>query len=180
LRDDALYRYFEVSDADIKTGEVTAVRNATGFELAKKGRIRNRVLKGDVLLPNHRDSLIAASAQNGRSVVLVGDDLDGVLTTDRFLVLRPNINPLVLAWILNSAPVRRQLVARCRGAASLDIRDAVLAEVRVPKRLLEKTATERIRSLAIELSDARQRERTLYRTLMHEIEGTASDPVAVH
>ena len=173
--DEQLYRYFEVSDADMHTGEVLAVRETSGYELAKKGRIRNRVLKGDILLPNHRDSLIASSAQNGRSVVIVGDSLDGVLTTDRFLVLRPKIHPQALAWILNSAPLRKQLVARCRGAASLDIRESVLREVKVPRALLTESSVESIRVPALQLVEARKREEELYQQVMTTIENMFKD-----
>jgi hypothetical protein len=141
LKDDERYRYFEVVDADIHTGRVVRVHTTSGYELAKKGRIRNLVRAGDVLLPNHRDSLMAASAPNGRAVVLADESLDGVLTTDRFLILRPRINPSLLVTILNSRGVRRQLVAQSRGAASLDIREHTMAKVLVPKSLLtRKTA----------------------------------------
>jgi tRNA1(Val) A37 N6-methylase TrmN6 len=90
IRDDELYRYFEVADADLVTGRVLEVHTCTGFELAKKGRIRNQVRTGDVLLPNHRDSLMAAGAANGRSVVIVDETLNGVLTTDRSCDRRSN------------------------------------------------------------------------------------------
>lgn len=137
LQDDEIYRYFEVSDANVETGAIERVHETTGFELRKKGRIKVRTEVGDILLPNHRDSLIAKSAPTGRSVVMIGPDHDDLLTTDRFIVLRPRIHSLLLATILNSAGVRRQIVAQCRGAASLDIRERTLAEVRVPRDLVE-------------------------------------------
>ncbi len=155
LKEEHEYKYFEVSDADITTGKVTSARIASGFELSKKGRIKNQVRSGDILLPNHRDSLIAKSAENGRAVVLIDDALDGVLTTDRFMILRPNIDPTVLATLLNSKGVRRQLVARSRGAASLDIREHSLKDVLVPKSFLKPKMTKKIQSLRDEITDLR-------------------------
>ncbi|HXA55115.1 MAG TPA: N-6 DNA methylase [Solirubrobacteraceae bacterium] len=92
INDDDLYHFFEVADTDLQAGTVKSVQVATGFELRKKGRIKNRVRTGDILLPNHRDSLIAKSAPTGRSAVIVDEAHDGVLTTDRFLVLRPKLS----------------------------------------------------------------------------------------
>jgi type I restriction enzyme M protein len=137
LADDDQYRYFEVSDANLDSGEIENVHETSGFELRKKGRIKNRVRTGDVLLPNHRDSLIAKGAPTGRSAVIVSEEHDGVLTTDRFLVLTPKVEPLLLQKLLNSAGVRRQIVAQCRGAASLDIRERILSAVLVPRLLVE-------------------------------------------
>jgi tRNA1(Val) A37 N6-methylase TrmN6 len=137
IEDEESYRYFEVSDCDLETGTVKAVHETSGFELRKKGRIKKVVRSGDILMPNHRDSLIAKGAPTGRSVVLVGRELDGVFTTDRFLTLRPiSVDPALIRLILNSAGVRRQIVAQCRGAASLDIRERTLASVLVPRSLL--------------------------------------------
>lgn len=168
LQADEIYRFFEVADADIETGEIRAVHDARGWELQRKSRIKNRVENGDVLLPNHRDSLIARSSPTGRSAVVVGMGADGALTTDRFIVLRPLIDRDVLVAILNSAGVRRQLVAQTRGAASLDIRDRTLAEVLVPKVLVEGRTAEtiaadagRIRTLRSELVECVEAQRGL-------------------
>jgi tRNA1(Val) A37 N6-methylase TrmN6 len=170
IREDKTYPYFEVADADLHSGRVLEVHTATGFELAKKGRIRNRVRTGDILLPNHRDSLMAASAANGRSVVVVDEALDGVLTTDRFLVLRARIDPTLLVAILNSRGVRRQLVAQCRGAASLDIREHTLAKVMVPKALLDSDKAPRIRNLVTEIGVLRDRVNQVSAELANYIE----------
>jgi len=155
IEDDQTYRFFEVADTDIHAGTIRAVQEATGFELRKKGRIKNRVLAGDVLLPNHRDSLIAKSAPTGRSAVLVDEAHDGMLTTDRFLVLRPKIEPEVLLAILNSAGVRRQIVAQCRGAASLDIRERTLGSVLVPRALLHDNSRAQVAAVANRLTELR-------------------------
>ena len=156
IDDDGLYRYFEVADCDVHTGEVTNVNEVKGYELRRKGRISIQVAAGDILLPNHRDSLIAASAKHGRSAVMVDAELDGVLTTNRFLVLRPRADPQLVLTLLNSPLVRRQLVARCRGAASLDIREHLIDEVMVPKRLTSKETVGRVRALAKSVARHRQ------------------------
>jgi len=140
LDEDALYRFFEVADTDLISGEILRVHETTGFELRKKGRIKNRVQAGDLLLPNHRDSLIAKGAPTGRSAVIVSAEFDGVLTTDRFLILRPLIDPVLLQALLNSAGARRQIVSQCRGAASLDIRERILQQVLIPRAAVEGSA----------------------------------------
>src|SRR5690606_25548511 len=134
------------------TGEVKTVHEATGFELRKKPRIKHLVQTGDILLPNHRDSLIAKATASGRSVVIIGPELDGVLTTDRFIVLRSRVHPLLTRLILNSAGVRRQIVAQCRGAASLDIRERTLSSVWIPRRLVEKPYADEIINKALEVN----------------------------
>ncbi len=167
---DSTYRFFEVADADIHTGHVKRIRVESGFELAKKGRIKNKVKAGDLLLPNHRDSLKAASAENGRSVVVVDDSLDGVLTTDRFLVLRAKIDPRLAVVIMNSKPVRDQLVAHCRGAASLDIREHILQKVLVPKGLLKEGAASKAIKLHDQIEARRKELRTITESLSELIE----------
>jgi hypothetical protein len=133
----AEYVYFEVGDADIDHGTVKQVHPCTGKEILRKGRLKLRVQAGDVLLPNHRDSLIAKSAAGiGRSAVRVGKELDGCITTDRFTPLEAKIAPEFLVAILNSRLVRNQLAVHARGSASFDIRDKVLAEVWIPRSLV--------------------------------------------
>lgn len=155
IEDDSHYRYFEVADADMVSGEVKTVHEASGYELRKKSRIRNLVQPGDILLPNHRDSLIAKGAPTGRSVVTVADEIGDVLTTDRFLVLVPLVPTEVAVQVLNSAGVRQQLVAQCRGAASLDIREKTLEGVRVPKMFVSGPRQEELVDRARALAEAR-------------------------
>jgi type I restriction-modification system DNA methylase subunit len=155
IEEDATYRYFEVADTDLISGSIRSVHEASGFDLRKKGRIRNRVRAGDLLLPNHRDSLIAKGAPTGRSAVHVEDVHDGLLTTDRFLVIRPKVEREVLLALLNSAGVRRQIVAQCRGAASLDIREKTLGAVLVPKALLTDDARRSVVGVLGRISELR-------------------------
>ena len=155
IESDGHYQYFEVADCNVDTGYIEQVHDATGIELLKKGRIRNRVIIGDILLPNHRDSLISASGRNGRSCAVVDNRADGALTTDRFLVIRPRIDQVVLVLLLNSAGVRRQMVAHCRGAASLDIRASTLKSVLVPRSLLKTAKVKRINAIHKQIETAR-------------------------
>jgi len=163
LEPEETYRYFEVADTDLETGEIVRIHEARGWELQRKSRIKNRVRAGDVLLPNHRDSLIAKRAPTGRSAVIVGDAADGVLTTDRFIVLQPKIDRNLLVAVLNSAGVRRQLVAQSRGAASLEVRETTLATALVPRHLVEGPVASVIASNVSEL-----------RTLRSELESKAN------
>ncbi len=133
LDDDTNYRFFEVNNCDINTGEVRVVNEVSGYELKKKNRIRQVVHTGDILLPNHRDSLKAKTADgSGRSVVLVLPELDGVLTTDRFLILEPLVDPNYVVALLNSKRLREMLIPHSRGSASLDVRPGVLEKILVP------------------------------------------------
>lgn len=170
IRDDETYRFFEVGDADMETGEIVRVREASGFELSKKGRIRNQVKAGDLLLPNHRDSLIAKGAPNGRAVVVVRPEHDGLFTTDRFLVLRPLVAPELARGLLNAASLRRQIVAQCRGAASLDVREKTLASLLVPKELLDGQAASAVVELTGRVMDLRRDLRAADRALEETIE----------
>jgi type I restriction-modification system DNA methylase subunit len=148
IRHDLAYQYFEVSDADIDTGEVVDIHTVTGSEILAKGRLRLRAKAGDVLLPNHRDSLIAKTAKGiGRSAVLASEALDGIITTDRFTALVPKIDPRLLVALLNSQLVRSQLRVYARGSASFDIRDKVLHDVWVPRALLEDETAENLLNL---------------------------------
>ncbi len=133
LNKDAEVPYFEVRDTDAEFGVIESVHSGNREQLRRKGRIKQYVRAGDVLLPNHRDSLAsAAGGGKGRSAVLVAEEWDGVLTTDRFIVMRPKIDPNLLIWYLNSGEVRDQLVMLSRGSASFDIRESVLSDVGVP------------------------------------------------
>ena len=96
-----------------------------------KGRLRVPVQEGDVLLPNHRDSLIAKTAlRTGRSAVLVTKKEIAYITSDRFTILKPLIDPKLLIFVLNSNMVRNQLAIMARGSASFDIREKILDKIR--------------------------------------------------
>jgi hypothetical protein len=149
IRNDQEYAYFEVKDTDINIGTIIEIHKIKGTDLRAKNRIRQIVRSGDILLPNHRDSLIAKSADGyGRSAVYVSDKFDGLLTTDRFIVLKPLISPFLLIALLNSKDVRDQLVMHSRGAASLDIRRTVLEKIIVPRiNLSDKSQLEIINQI---------------------------------
>ena len=148
LADGQWFRCFEVADADMVTGEVPKLHKLSGPQVRAKGRLRVRVRTGDILLPNHRDSLIARGAPTGRSAVAVTAQMDGAITSNRFVVLQTELPPNVARAILNSAGVRRQLVAACRGAASLDVREKSLDSVRLPLALVRDNRLAEIRRRA--------------------------------
>jgi hypothetical protein len=174
--------FFQVKDCDLHTGEVTTVHEAIGEELP--GRIRQRIRAGDVLLPNHRDSLIAKKGINGRSAVIVPSELDGVLTTNRFFVLKPKVDPILLRGLLNSPFVRQQLTMQARGGASLDVTEEALANVRIPSLDdetgdLAETITDaeaRVVKLRAELAAAEQEARDAVATFvtLGETNGTSA------
>lgn len=138
IESNMIYRCFEVGDTDIDTGIILHTHAIKGSELVEKGRLRVRVQTGDILLPNHRDSLIAKTSSGvGRAVVVVTEKEDGFITSNRFTVLRPRINPKLLTLILNSRFFRHQLALYARGSASFDIRDKVLEEVWIPRMVVD-------------------------------------------
>jgi hypothetical protein len=125
--------YFEVRDTDPEFGIIIRTHEIEGSSLSRKGRIKQIVKAGDVLLPNHRDSLSSKAGDGmGRSAVLVSEAFDGVATTDRFIILESLVEENLLIAVLNSSNGRRQLVMLARGSASLDIRDSVLESVMIP------------------------------------------------
>ena len=52
--------------------------------------------------------------------------------TNRFLPLRPRVNPEYLILMLNNDFVKDQLIAICRGAGAPDFRENKLSEVMIP------------------------------------------------
>ena len=150
------YHYFEVGDTDIDIGAIIHRHTIKGKDLSKKSRLHVPIQEGDVLLPNHRDSLIAKTATRaGRSAVLVTTSENGYITSNRFTVLEPFINPKILIFILNSNFVREQLVLHARGSASFDVRDKVLEQIWVPKKILDPERQQNILE-AIEKRDRAQ------------------------
>ena len=149
IRHASLYQYFEVRDTDINTGEILHIHIVKGQELHGKIRLRVPVEEGDVLLPNHRDSLIAKTArETGRSAVLVTNSERDCITTNRFTVLKPVIDPRLLVFVLNTRLVRNQLALHARGSASFDIRDKVLYKIWIPRAMVED-GTVQVKILAL-------------------------------
>jgi type I restriction-modification system DNA methylase subunit len=142
-----IYGFFELGDADIDTGRILQTHTIKGKDLTSKIRLRVPVQEGDVLLPNHRDSLIAKTAAGtGRSCVLATNKENGCITSNRFTVLKPLIHPKLLIAILNSDLVRKQLALHARGSASFDIRDKVLEKVHIPRKFVDKKIHKKILS----------------------------------
>lgn len=117
--------YVEVRDFDPESGSMQA--NAVrASELPSRATYE---LNGEelVLLPTARNSL-----ESRRKIMKTGEASNGVVMTNRFLPLRPNVNADFLVMVLNSQFVRDQLIAICRGAGAPDLRENKLAEVMVP------------------------------------------------
>jgi tRNA1(Val) A37 N6-methylase TrmN6 len=169
VRRDGEYEYFEVGDADLDSGEILRTHRCSGAILLHKGRLRLRVDGNEVLLPNHRDSLVAKTAVGcGRSVVIVPATLAGLVTSDRFTPLRSLIDPRLLAVILNSRVVREQLVLRARGSASFDIREKVLRDVWVPLRgVTDQQVTQRVVDLWERREELRRDLKSVSEELQH-------------
>jgi hypothetical protein len=58
--------------------------------------------------------------------------MKGLIMTNRFLPLRPRVNPDYLVMMLNTDFVKDQLIAICRGAGSPDFRETQISEVMIP------------------------------------------------
>lgn len=120
-----ILRYAEVRDFDVDTNKFT-------YKKHKIGTLPSRAtyeLNGEelILLPNARNSL-----ESKRKVIKIGDETKGIILTNRFLPLRPNVNVDFLVMMLNHEIVREQLIAACRGAGSPDFREGKLAEIMIP------------------------------------------------
>lgn len=122
---DRLVRYLEVRDVNPKTGIlVPTERKASSLPSRAKYELDGEEL---ILLPNARNSL-----ESGRSIIKVKEGTRGLIVTNRFLPLRPLVNPDFLVMVLNSPFVRKQLIAACRGAGSPDLNRDKLQEIMVP------------------------------------------------
>jgi type I restriction-modification system DNA methylase subunit len=118
-------RYVEVRDFDPETGKFTSTEH-------KVSTLPSRAtyeLNGEelILLPNAKNSL-----ESRRKVIKVGEEMKGLIMTNRFLPLRPRVNPDYLVMMLNTDFVKDQLIAICRGAGSPDFRESQISEVMIP------------------------------------------------
>ncbi|MHC4620914.1 MAG: N-6 DNA methylase [Planctomycetota bacterium] len=118
-------RYAQVREFDPETGVFQAVEHTIN-SLPSRATYE---MNGEevLLLPNARNSL-----ESGRRVIRVGEELGGVILTNRFLPLRAKVNPEYLVLVLNTPFVRQQLIAACRGAGSPDLREGKLASIMIP------------------------------------------------
>jgi type I restriction-modification system DNA methylase subunit len=150
-------KYFEVNDTNVDSGAIDRNHIIKIIDLKRKNRLKYLVKTGDILLPNHRDSLLAKKTKGyGRGVILVDEEHDGNITTDRFIVLKPKINPYLASIILNSKFIRQQLVIESRGSASYDIRSKVLNNVFVPKIWTSKKSSTSFISMMIKKKNLEQ------------------------
>jgi type I restriction enzyme M protein len=122
---DRALRYVEVRDFEPEKGTFT-------YNEYKIGTLPSRAtyeLNGEelILLPNAKNSL-----ESRRKVIKVGEETKGLIMTNRFLPLRPKVNPEYLLMMLNTDFVRDQLIAICRGAGAPDFRENKISEVMIP------------------------------------------------
>jgi type I restriction enzyme M protein len=122
---DRVLRYVEVRDFDPENGDFS-------YNEHKISTLPSRAtyeLNGEelILLPNAKNSL-----ESRRKVIKVGEEMKGLIMTNRFLPLRPRVNPDYLVMMLNTDFVKDQLIAICRGAGAPDFREHQLSEVVIP------------------------------------------------
>jgi type I restriction enzyme M protein len=120
-----ILRYVEVGDFEID-------KAVFAYTEHKIGTLPSRAtydLNGEelILLPNARNSL-----ESKRKVVKIGAEMKGLILTNRFLPLRPRVNPEYLTMLLNTDFVRNQLIQICKGAGAPDFRENKLSEVMIP------------------------------------------------
>ena len=80
-----------------------------------------------ILLPNARNSL-----ESKRRIIKIGQESNSIILTNRFLPLRPRVNPDFLLLVLNSDFVRQQIIQKCTGAGAPDLNSSKLNEVMIP------------------------------------------------
>ena len=161
-----MLRYIEVRDFDPDTGSMS-FNDKRASELPSRATYE---LNGEelVLLPTARNSL-----ESRRKIVKVGEDTNGMVMTNRFLPLRPNVNVDFVVMALNSQFVRDQLIAICRGAGAPDLRETKLTEVMVP--VPDSTDLSSIDVFMEEISDKIERKTRLekdVKELMQEIDNS--------
>ncbi|MBF0344081.1 MAG: N-6 DNA methylase [Nitrospirae bacterium] len=118
-------RYVEVGDFDPVKGTFTYTEHKIG-SLPSRATYE---MNGEelILLPNAKNSL-----ESRRTIIRIGEEVKGLIMTNRFLPLRARVNPEYLVMILNTDFVRNQLIAICRGAGAPDFRENKLNEVMIP------------------------------------------------
>ncbi|HUE81255.1 MAG TPA: hypothetical protein VMM84_04005, partial [Pyrinomonadaceae bacterium] len=119
-------RYVQVRDFDPETGAF----EYTEHKIATLPSRATYELTGDeelILLPNAKNSL-----ESRRKVIRVKEEVKGLIMSNRFLPLRPRVNPEYLVMMLNSDFVKDQLIDICRGAGAPDFRSSDLSKVMIP------------------------------------------------
>lgn len=122
---DRKVEYLEVRDFDPVSGKYVPTKRRIR-ELPSRATYE---LNGEelILLPNARNSL-----ESKRTIIKIGPESNGIILTNRFLPLRPKVNPDFLLLALNSDFVRQQIIQKCTGAGSPDLNTSKLNEVMIP------------------------------------------------
>lgn len=118
-------QYLEVRDFDPTTGSYKP-KDKKPKNLPSRATYR---LNGEelILLPNAKNSL-----ESKRRIIKINGDTNGFILTNRFLPLRPKVNPQFLLLMLNTDFVRDQIIQKCTGAGAPDLNSAKLKEVMIP------------------------------------------------
>ncbi|HUW48848.1 MAG TPA: N-6 DNA methylase, partial [Patescibacteria group bacterium] len=120
-----LYNYIETSDVDLENGLIISSTQVTGKTAPNRATY---VLKeGDFLIPNAMHCI--------RGVCIVPKDYEGFISTNRFLVAKPNIdiiNPVYLYYLLKQSAIHYLLKQQATGEINPGITFDALKRVKVP------------------------------------------------
>lgn len=121
-----ILKYLQVSDFDAVTGQI---KSQTEYKIAELPSRASYEMNGDelMLLPNARNSL-----ESRREVIMVGEETNGYILTNRFTPLIPLVNSRYLLMMLNTQFVRDQMIQACKGAGSPDLRENKLEKIKIP------------------------------------------------
>lgn len=122
---DLIVKYLEVRDFDPLNGKY----NPTDRRVTELPSRATYELNGEelILLPNAKNSL-----ESKRRVIKIDSTSNGMILTNRFLPLRPKVNPEFLLLTLNTEFVREQIIQKCTGAGSPDLNVKKLDAVMIP------------------------------------------------
>jgi type I restriction enzyme, S subunit len=136
------YAYVEISDIDVKSGNVTP-NNVASFELPANAK---QVLK--------ERSLLASKVRPNRGAVGIVEDFEGVVVSGALLVLSEDkaINLETLMTYLRLAPIKELLLKFNTGTSYPTITDEVILDLLVP--LVPKVIQSKIAKLIQESNSA--------------------------
>lgn len=120
-----VFDYVETNDVDLDEGKIIGSSQITAK--TAPSRARYIIREGDFLIPNSIHSI--------RGIATVSKVEDGFVCTNRFFVVRPNLDevrPSYLFYMLRQAPVLCLLKRRSTGEISQTIPYSALQKVKIP------------------------------------------------